>query len=190
VPDKGGVYFGEALAGLNAGRPSSWVCGRLAAECLNDPSFLTSPWWTAASLAPLRAATLVIADSRLRALRASVPASRWPYAEIGYADALVRWMAGSGSAPEVAEAAHDAARRQFFEAKPVPPDLMGAVRAYHRTRTGYPVLMRQPEIGVLTDVYLVQDSKVWAGDRAYLFPAKGWLDGWMELSAPPDVLKP
>jgi O-antigen ligase len=50
VPDKGGVYFGLGLARLNhddaTGAAHAW-----ALECLNDPLFLSSPWWRAEALA-------------------------------------------------------------------------------------------------------------------------------------------
>ena len=56
VPDKGGVYFGIGLARLNQGN-SAAAARALAVECLNDPQFLASPWWTVPAIAAERDAT-------------------------------------------------------------------------------------------------------------------------------------
>src|SRR5690606_1872256 len=53
VPDKGGVYFGAALAALHQGRREE-AARLLALECINDPAFIGSPWWTLEPVAALR----------------------------------------------------------------------------------------------------------------------------------------
>lgn len=53
VPDKGGVYFGLGLARLNQGDRHAAALA-LALECLNNPPFLTSPWWREPAIAVLR----------------------------------------------------------------------------------------------------------------------------------------
>ncbi len=68
VPDKGGVYFGLALARLNQGHSPVRA---LALECLNDPAFLASPWWSEPSIASQRTATI----AELSAIATRIPVS-------------------------------------------------------------------------------------------------------------------
>ena len=56
VPDKGGVYFGLGLARLNQGDRAG-ATRAFALECLNEPLFLASPWWTVPAVAAQRNAT-------------------------------------------------------------------------------------------------------------------------------------
>ncbi len=56
VPDKGGVYFGLGLARLKQGHATG-AARAFALECLNEPRFLSSPWWREPVLAATRDAT-------------------------------------------------------------------------------------------------------------------------------------
>jgi tetratricopeptide (TPR) repeat protein len=132
VPDKGGVYFGLGLAQLNQGRRDD-AARAFALECLNDPRFLSSPWWREPSIAPLRdasAADLAQFLTQLKVTRLSV-------------DQL-------GRVPE------------------------GPERTYRRTRTGYPVLMRNLDLAPPDDLFDVREA-VAADESAQKLPPKGWL---------------
>ncbi len=72
VPDKGGVYFGLGLARLNQGRPED-AARAFALECLNDPRFLSSPWWREPAIAATRDASAAALAALLRQLPASIP---------------------------------------------------------------------------------------------------------------------
>lgn len=132
VPDKGGVYFGLGLAQLNEGRRDD-AARAFALECLNDPRFLSSPWWREPAIAPLRdasAAALAQLLTQLKLTRIS-------------ADQL-------GRVPE------------------------GPERTYRRTRTGYPVLMRNLDLAPPDDLFDVREA-VAADESAQKLPPKGWL---------------
>ena len=175
VPDKGGVYFGLALSALNRGAGSLAVRG-LALECLNDPAFLTSPWWRVPEIARLRPQVLARLGSLEERLELTLPAGRWPAAEVPYLIVLTGWFTGEASAASVAALATTPSRRQFFLGHPAAPDLdHGPVVSYHRERTAYPVLVRNLDLPPPRDVYLVQDSAEWTGEHAGVFPAKGWI---------------
>ena len=178
VPDKGGVYFGLALARLNQGH-SAPAARALALECLDDPLFLTSPWWRQPAIAALRPAAL----AELRVLTARVsdalaivadPRAR----DARYVGALAAWLDGSASAGEILGAAHTSERVNFFARRPDVPDFAAApLRRYRRERTGYPVLMRQLDLPPPQDLFDVQENTLAAGEFAFLFPPKGWLPG-------------
>jgi hypothetical protein len=192
VPDKGGVYFGEALATLNGGRPPSEVAHWLALECLNDPAFMTAPWWRNDPFLGLKPAVFAEIDQILGQVLSRLPADRWPHDEAVYDRALARWLGHQGSQSAVLAVANSVDRRIFLAQPVALPIHHGPVLAYHRERTGYPVLMRQPDVGAPVDVYLVQEDPRWSVDRKFLFPPKGWLDGALrnELSLSPEPLKP
>lgn len=178
VPDKGGVYFGLALARLNAGRARDTVVRALAVECLNDPLFLSSPWWRVPSLHALQADTFrtvvtladTVAGSRLVD---GLPATR---RELAYLAALTRWLGGEAIPGEPLGHANTGPRVSYFARRPAVPDFStGPVLAYHRERTGYPVLMRNLDLPVPVDLYDVQENALAATELSFLFPAKGWL---------------
>jgi hypothetical protein len=191
VPDKGGVYFGEALAALNGGQPAATAVELLTRECLSDPAFMTSPWWRTAPFADLRPAVFARIDARCQEMAGEIPRGRWPDAELEYFRQLARWIGGTGKSSDVRGVARTKVRQDFFAESPTyrPSPI---TRVYRRERTGYPVLMRQPDVGEPIDLYLVQDDSVWTADRAFLFPAKGWIQGAMriELSRSAGALRP
>ena len=153
VPDKGGVYFGLGLAELNQGR-SDAAARAFALECLNDPSFLSSPWWRETSIAATRDASAV-----------------W------FAHYLTRVSRSSAGL-------HALHAEQLGRV----PD--GPGRSYRRTRTGYPVLMRNLDLPAPDDLFDVREADVPAG--APTVPSKGWLPSplLLELLAQLDSSKP
>ena len=177
VPDKGGVYFGIALARLNARRDRISIEAALFQECLNDPLFLTSPWWREPSLRALQPDTF-----RTVAMLADTFAVTHPRAaprltnEARYIAALTRWLVQQDIPGEMLARANTGPRVAYFAGRPSHPDFAAAaVRLYHRERTGYPVLMRNLDLPVLVDLFAVQENLLAAGELAFLFPAKGWL---------------
>jgi O-antigen ligase len=177
VPDKGGVYFGLGLARLNARRPRAEIVRALALECLNDPLFLTSPWWREPSLHALQADTFATAAQFSEALAAARIADRPALLkELRYLAALTRWLSHQARPGEILGAANTSARVSYFARRPPLPDFATAtVRQYRRERTGYPVLMRDLDLPVPVDLFDVQENALAAGEFAFLFPAKGWL---------------
>ncbi len=176
VPDKGGVYFGLALARLNQGRKDGAVAA-LATECINDPIFLVSPWWKTPALAPLRAPALDAVRDRLedamtRRRLADHPAGR----EANYLRALLHWLDDRAAPGEMLAAANTPARTGYFARRPARPDFAAApVLWSRRERTGYPVLMRNLDLPVPVDLFEVQENSLAAGELRFLFPAKGWM---------------
>ncbi len=176
VPDKGGVYFGLALARLNQGQKDRAVVA-LAKECVNDPIFLVSPWWKTPALAPLRPATVArvrdfLEDAMTRRLIANQPEGR----EAAYLLALLRWIEGQAAPGELLAAANTSLRAGYFARRPARPDFESApVLWSRRERTGYPVLMRDLDLPVPVDLFEVQENSLAAGELRFLFPAKGWL---------------
>jgi tetratricopeptide (TPR) repeat protein len=147
VPDKGGVYFGLGLARLNQGQ-SAPAARALALECLNDPAFLSSPWWQVPDLAALRPATTAEFNRVSALAAASLPTTStrsWAAAQLQRVSAL---------APRLGE---------------VPP---GPERSYRRERTAYPVLTRTPDLPPPLDLYDVRES---AAPLTPDLPPKGWL---------------
>lgn len=177
VPDKGGVYFGLALARLNAARPPPEVVHALALECLNDPLFLTSPWWREPAIGALRSATRSelhrLADQVATALEARNDNRA---REARYIGALADWLDGGGAAGEMLARSHTSARVSYFAARPALPDFAHApIRSYRRERSGYPVLMRNLDLPPPLDLFDVRETILAADDLGFLFPAKGWL---------------
>ncbi|MBS0664183.1 MAG: O-antigen ligase family protein [Verrucomicrobia bacterium] len=176
VPDKGGVYFGLALAQLNQGRRDEAVQA-LAAECLNDPIFVVSPWWRTPALGPLRPATLgrvreFLDDALTRRRLASRPDAR----EAQYLLALLRWLDDQAAPGEILAAANTPERAGYFARRPARPDFAAApVLWSRRERPGYPVLMRNLDLPVPVDLFEVQENALAAGELHFLFPHKGWL---------------
>lgn len=191
VPDKGGVYFGLGLARLNQGHRAA-AAKAFALECLNDPVFLTSPWWESPALHESRP----VVDALALQLLASPPA---PFAgqdpevarESAYVAALIRWLNGQARPGEMLAAANTPERVAYFSRNPAPPDFASAPgRLYRRERTGYPVLMRNPDLGTPLDLFDVQENSLATGEYRFLFPTKGWLPSprlltLLDAAAPP-----
>lgn len=178
VPDKGGVYFGIALARLNRGRDDDPLVPRaLALECLNDPLFLTSPWWRHDSVAPHRLATFAELHALGRRVAETLEARHDPRAETArYIVALAAWMDDLGPASAAASHTDAPARIQFLNSNETPPDFASSpVRAYRRSRDGYPVLMRNLDVPAPIDLFDVQENLLAANLLSFLFPPKGWL---------------
>ena len=101
VPNKGGVYFGLGLARLNQGHRDPAVRA-FALECLNDPVFLTSPWWRDANVGTMRPAAFAFARSLLaeagtRRIVFGTPTAK----DAAYLGALIPWLEGTATAGEV-----------------------------------------------------------------------------------------
>jgi O-antigen ligase len=173
VPDKGGVYFGLGLARLNQGHRDPAVRA-FALECLNDPIFLTSPWWRDPAVGQTRIAVNTLVLHLLgdfpRVLENS-PADR----EAIYLAALIDWLDGHASPGQILAAADTPERVAYFARQPAPPDFDAAPgRLYRRERTGYPVLMRNLDLATPVDLFDVQENAL-AVELRPLFPTKGWL---------------
>ncbi len=174
VPDKGGVWFGLGLARLNQNNPAG-AARAFALEGLNDPAFLFSPWWKTTPFASLRkthaAEFIRVADAAAQALQAR---GGWLARESRYVAALSRWALDRSQLP-AAELAGES-RAAYFKRDPQGTDLESAsIRAYRRERTGYPVLMRQPDLAPPSDLFDVQENAGATGTLRFLFPEKGWL---------------
>jgi O-antigen ligase len=175
VPDKGGVYFGLGLARLNRG-DAIGAAHAWALECLNDPLFLTSPWWRIEALAAQRGETLRQLEALGRQGESRFPSDRWLGRETRYTAALARWLSGEIPAAAVVAVATTDERRRFFSVPVSPPaETPGAVRAYRRERTGYPVLMKNLDVPPPVDLFDVQEDPRMAESLRFLFPRKGWL---------------
>jgi hypothetical protein len=176
VPDKGGVYFGLALARLNQNHPAP-AASALALESLNDPLFLTSPWWRQPDVARLRRATLdQLHAFAVRAVE-QLDTRRDPRArDARYVAALADWLDGRGAPGEILARALTPERVRFFASRPAIPDFASApILAYHRERTAYPILMRNLDLPPPVDLFDVQENRLAAENYRFLFPAKGWL---------------
>ncbi|ACB75059.1 O-antigen ligase family protein [Opitutus terrae] len=186
VPDKGGVYFGLALAQLNQARGAGddEISRALALEALNDPIFLTSPWWREVAIAPFRARTIAQLRAMMEAVAAQLAArgdarSR----DADYLLALTDWLEGTGPLSAVLAHSHTAERVSYFAARPSRPDFAAAaIRTYRRERTGYPVLMRNLDLPPPVDLVDVQENMLATDELRFLFPAKGWLPGPLLLA--------
>jgi O-antigen ligase len=178
VPDKGGVYFGLGLARLNQEHRAAAVRA-FALECLNDPVFLVSPWWRQPVLGKLRpevvTLTLVsIQEARSRRLLGTPFADR----EAAYLAALIPWLDGTATPGEVLGYVHTTERVGYFSRRPPLPGFATApLQHYRRERSGYPVLMRDLDLPVPTDLFDVEENSLATGEYRFLFPAKGWLPG-------------
>jgi O-antigen ligase len=177
VPDKGGVYFGLALARLNQGGREADASYALALECLNDPLFLTSPWWREPAIAALRNPSLAQLDRLAQHASAELEARHDSRArDARYLLALIPWLEGRGSLGEVLARSLTSQRVSYFAARPHVPDLKSApIRSYRRERRGYPVLMRNLDLAPPIDLFDVRETVLFADELNFLFPAKGWL---------------
>ncbi len=100
IPDKGSLYFGQALAQLRLGKPDAAVRA-LAMELVNDPDFVTSPEWVQLNEIPglASAARQTAARELARLADRAPPADPLRYARRArYAAALLRWIDGDDSA--------------------------------------------------------------------------------------------
>lgn len=143
VPDKGGVYFGLGLARLNQGRPAE-AARAFALECLNDPAFLTSPWWREPAIAATVADTAAAFQGMLGQSAGWLTADTWRQQQL---KRLHDRVATLGQPPA------------------------GLERVYQRERTGYPVLMRTPDLAPPVDLYDVRELVSPPAE----VPPKGWL---------------
>ncbi|MFM9956310.1 MAG: O-antigen ligase family protein [Opitutaceae bacterium] len=149
VPDKGGVYFGLGLARLNQNRPAA-AARAFALECLNDPAFLSSPWWrepaVAAVLPNTRAEFAHLASLAATALEKR-PHSAWAAAQLPRVAALAPRLGALPAGPE---------------------------RSYRRERTAYPVLVRNLDLPPPLDLYDVREF-LSPSLSASPLPLKSWL---------------
>lgn len=180
VPDKGGVYFGLALSRINrtAAGDAENATRALALECLNDPIFLVSPWWSNPAVQPLRAGTLKRLQQMGRSIVAEARSRHMRYVdrETEYVSALADWVEGTRQTVDMITVANTEERKTFFQRGEPRPDFTRAkVRKYRRERVGYPVLMRDLDLPAPIDVFEVQENDLAAGEYRFLFPAKGWV---------------
>jgi hypothetical protein len=178
VPDKGGVYFGLALARLNQQpRDLTPVARALALECLNDPLFLTSPWWREPNFAALRRATITQLAAFAESAAAYLDARDDRRArEVRYVATLGEWFDGRASISEILARAHTSERVSYFAARPGRPDFANTpLRRYRRERLAYPILMRDLDLPPPTDLFDVQENTLATDQLSFLFPPKGWL---------------
>ncbi|MBL9202552.1 MAG: O-antigen ligase family protein [Opitutaceae bacterium] len=157
VPDKGGVYFGLGLAFLNQAR-SDLAARAFALEGLNDPAFFASPYWREPAIAALCGATAANFSTLVTRARARLPAGTWAAAQLDRVAALA-----PGRVPD------------------------GPERAYRRERPGYPVLMRNLDLGAPLDVFVVREPATAPGSN---LPPKGWLPSPVLVEALAATLPP
>ena len=160
VPDKGGVYFGLGLARLNQNHPAL-AARAFALECLNDPAFLSSPWW------------------REPAIAAVLPVTRAEFAHLASlaGTALKKTAHPTWAAAQLPRVAALAPRLGEVPA--------GPERSYRRERTAYPVLARNLDLPPPLDLYDVREptpssasppsSASSASSASSPLPAKSWL---------------
>jgi hypothetical protein len=148
VPDKGGVYFGLGLARLNQGNRAA-AARAFALECVNDPRFLASPWWTVPAIAALRDEAAA-EYRRMLAPRAPPPMTNRPWVE--KQAAMLATLA-----PRLGQ---------------VSP---GPELHYRRERLGYPVLMRNLDLAPPLDLYDVREDPRFPASVSFPLPDKGWL---------------
>lgn len=148
VPDKGGVYFGLGLAYLNQGNRAG-AAHALALECINEPLFLASPWWTVPEIAALQeTVTRIFSDTLSRPLFAQPTVPSWTEKQAAQLATLASRLGQVSSGPEVNN------RRQ---------------------RIGYPVLMRNADLPVPVDLYDVREDPRFSESVSFPLPRKGWL---------------
>lgn len=147
VPDKGGVYFGLGLARLNQGRQAE-AAHAFALECLNEPRFLASPWWNVPDIRAQRAATAAIFSALIDRTRATLPAKTWVAGQAAMLGTLSPRLGNVSPGPET---------------------------TYRRERIGYPVLMRNPDLPVVVDLYDVREDPRFPSSVPFPLPPKGWL---------------
>lgn len=148
VPDKGGVYFGLGLARLNQGDRTG-AARAFALECVNEPRFLASPWWTVPEIKTVResaAAEFVTLLDRTYVEVNSIVT--WPERQTNLLKTLAPRLGQVSPGPEV---------------------------NYRRARIGYPVLMRNADLPVPTDLYDVREDPRFPESVSFPLPPKGWL---------------
>jgi hypothetical protein len=148
-----------------------------ALECVNDPVFLTSPWWRDPAVGATRPAVIALVLQMLHESRSHrLMAVRAAGTEADYLLALIPWLDHTGPGGDVLARANTAERTAYFAGRPAPPDFSTApLRSYHRERLGYPVLMRNLDLPEVVDLFDVQESVPATGEFRFLFPSKGWL---------------
>jgi len=149
VPDKGGVYFGLGLARLGLGRTDD-AARAFALECLNEPLFLASPWWSEPAIAAQRKRTIDHFYAFLA--RATGPASPTVATWWDFQVPRLRSLAPRLGQPSA-----------------------GDEKAFQRDRLGYPVLMRNLDLPVPTDLYVVREDPRFPASVPFPLPSKGWL---------------
>jgi len=150
VPDKGGVYFGLGLARLNQGHRAA-AARAFALECVNDPRFLASPWWTVPEIAALRDATAIEYDRLLTVSQAwgeNLRVNPWWVRPAERLRSLSPRLGHVSPGPEV---------------------------NYRRERIGYPVLMRNSDLAPPFDLYDVREDPRFPASVPFPLPDKGWL---------------
>lgn len=148
VPDKGGVYFGLGLARLNQGNRAG-AARALALECINEPLFLASPWWTVPEIGALREMTTQVFSEILSRLpHAQASASKWVETQTALLATLAPRLGQVSPGPEA---------------------------GYRRQRIGYPVLMRNADLPVPVDLYDVREDPRFPASAPFPLPRKGWL---------------
>lgn len=148
VPDKGGVYFGLALARLNQSNRAG-AARALALECINEPLFLASPWWIVPEIGALREATAQIFSEILsRSPHPQANASKWVETQTALLATLAPRLGQVSPGPEA---------------------------NYRRHRIGYPVLMRNADLPVPVDLYDVREDPRFPASVPFPLPRKGWL---------------
>ncbi|MEJ1973258.1 MAG: O-antigen ligase family protein [Lacunisphaera sp.] len=150
VPDKGGVYFGLGLARLNQGRNQA-AARAFALECVNEPLFLASPWWNVPAIAAQRKEAAAAYDSLLSgiALKPQNPSfNQWWETQAVRLRTLAPRLGQVSAGPE---------------------------KNYRRERIGYPVLMRNLDLPVPTDLYDVCEDPRFPASVPFPLPSKGWL---------------
>ncbi|WP_438480182.1 O-antigen ligase family protein [Oleiharenicola lentus] len=154
VPDKGGAYFGLGLARL-AQENLEGTADAFALECINDPRFLASPWWREPFMAAQRKRTAQAYARFLAAFANYRYLSPWEESQVKLLATLTGQLGQPSSNQE---------------------------RSYRRERTGYPVLMRNPDLGTPTDLYDVREDARFAESLPFPLPPKGWLNNWALVS--------
>ena len=118
----------------------------------------------------------------------TLPASRPPHP---WEQCYVAWR--DGTAPEGADDAPFAAavgrhlarhRDSFARALASPPgDEPALARIVRHQRIGYNVLLRNQDGFLLSDLYIFPENRLMPAYASFLFPAKGYLPGWLVLGS-------
>ncbi|MEO6004592.1 MAG: O-antigen ligase family protein [Opitutus sp.] len=177
VPHRGGVYLGLALARL-AQQPTDekGAIDALALECLNDAEFLISPRWRQPELNRYRDATLTTLHRFTGIVASRLPKNPPAQREANYISALAEWLEGRSSIGEMLRVSFTPGRVTYFAARPtVPPWQSAKVNTYHRERSDYPGLMRNPDLPTPVDLYTTQQNSLATTELAGFFPSKSWL---------------
>lgn len=193
VPDKEGLWLGQALAQLALGQRDNALAS-LANECLATPRFLFSPEWRSAPLDALRTdATRKLAERAGQLAEEKSGLKAWQRAELRYVGAVARWLAGDAPAGSVSPVALSARQRDFF-ASPnaanlrkylLDPTVAPEAVNFRVQRPGYGVLVRNLDVPMPVDLHQsVRDQRLLA-DEVVLFPEHLNLPGRVFLEALP-----